>query len=650
MKYFLFIIVFISNFLCYAKDYRDIVVTFNEQTSDFPFYYTTRFVEDAKGELDITKISDPSFQSHFTKKHNEITWDENKSYWAKITIIWNTRKDFVFFTPFLLKRMELYYPTSQGYKCKYSGVDTKFSDKEFKTSVPVVSLPHQLENNKIVYYIKLKVYQNPGDLIAKPLLTFVNHELYKYLLHGLLFGIILVAAFYNFILFVKLKEYAYLYYSLYVVAFAFFSSMTWYYQTNFLWWAGLNKENILDLYNIPFTLISIFFLLYAKSFFHVKNRNSVLDNYFSYLIAIRILCYLIGKFLFDAMRSPWVDIIILLPVFYIGVFTYLKRFQPAKNFLIAFAALYIGILIHGLKIDITLGSIDLDQKTLFMIFGCMGMFLFSLSLGDRLQLVGEEKDKAKNELINQMKKNETYKDQITQSLEQKVSERTKELEERNKQLDTFIYRASHDIKGPLKSMLGLAQLGLLETKEEIAQGYFEHIFKSSKRLDDTLADLLNVVKTNHFEIERTRIDFHMLFTEITSSFEYHPNFKNIRFDFIIPKIMFFESDRRLIYSVLQNLIENGINYCDTQKQDSYIQLRIEPTSEKLNIIYEDNGIGIAEEYNSKIFDMFFKINAQSTGTGLGMYIVKTTLERLGATISMESKEGIGTKFMIIFEA
>ena len=609
-----------------------------------------RFCIDSSSSLTINQIAAPNFQHNFLLSSKDIHKNDTLIYWAKFTLKWNSSTSFMLNTADVYKWIELYIPNGHGgFDSTASGIEKEFYEKDYKTTVHLFALDHQLEGSQTTYFLKLKMYDGYRPINIERQDVFINQWIFRFFFHGILFGVIMVAAFYNFILFIKLKEYAYLYYSLYVLCFAFFGSMIWYYQFNFLWWIQLTHNDIMDMYNIPYTLITIFFLLYAKSFFYIKNRNSRLDQYFLYLIAIRVVCYIIGKFLFEEFRSAWIDSIIITPVFYIAFVTYKKRFQPSKNFLIAFSVLYLGMLVHSSMNGIAVENQYLDQKTIFLLCGCGGMFLFSLSLGDRLHLLGEEKDRVKNNLIQQLKKNDNYKDVLNHDLEQKVSERTKEIEERNKQLDTFVYRASHDIKGPLKSMIGLAQLGLLDTEEETTKGYFEHILKSTKRLDATLADLLNVVKMNHTIIEKTKIDFNFMLHEILSSFEHNPNYKRIKFDFQVAKILYYETDKRLIYSVLQNLIENGINYSDNDKSNPFITIQIQPFQEGLKINYEDNGLGIDEKYQDKIFEMFFKINANSTGTGLGMYIVKTTIERLGGTISMHSNEGVGTAFTILLQ-
>lgn len=642
-------------FLIFIKHYswsqiNDSILEVNDKLVGVSLSSHLLIFTDSSGHLNINQVSDPSFQKRFNTGISSIKINDTLVYWAKFTIKWNSSKNYLLYTADVYKWIELYIPQNNGgYLSSASGIEKNFFEKEYSMSLHTFSLSNHLNGKNTTYFIRMKMYDGYRAINIQQHESFMNSWMHRYFLHGILFGIILVAAFYNFILFIKLKEYAYLYYSLYVICFGFFGSMIWYYQFSFVWWAHLNYEDILDMFNIPYTLITIFFLLYAKSFFYIKNRNSRLDQYFLILIALRVVCFFIGKFWFEEFRSAWVDSLIIAPVFYIAFVSYRKRFQPAKNFLIAFSVLYLGMFIHSISNGFIFEGF-LDPKTLFLLCGCAGMFLFSLSLGDRMQLLGEEKDRVKNDLINQLKKNDGYKDQINQNLEQKVSERTKELEERNDQLDTFVYRASHDIKGPLKSMLGLAQLGLLETQDDMSKGYFEHILKSSKRLDDTLADLLNVVKMNHAEIEKNAIDFDFLLSEILSSFKHNPNYSRIKFDFNISNSLNFKSDKRQIYSIMQNLIENGINYCDWGKENSFITIHIQPFQQGIKINYEDNGLGIAEEYQDKIFEMFFKINANSTGTGLGMYIVKTTVERLGGNIAIQSKDGMGTQFSIVFNS
>jgi signal transduction histidine kinase len=98
--------------------------------------------------------------------------------------------------------------------------------------------------------------------------------------------------------------------------------------------------------------------------------------------------------------------------------------------------------------------------------------------------------------------------------------------------------------------------------------------------------------------------------------------------------------------VFNNIISNAVHYRDARKNDSYISINIHVDATKATLRFSDNGIGIHEEYIDKIFKMFFRANADSKGSGLGLYIVKGVLEKLNGTINVQSKLGEGTTFVI----
>jgi signal transduction histidine kinase len=99
-------------------------------------------------------------------------------------------------------------------------------------------------------------------------------------------------------------------------------------------------------------------------------------------------------------------------------------------------------------------------------------------------------------------------------LEETVKQRTSELKEANEQLETFVYKASHDIKGPLRSIIGLTTIGQKDVKDETALNYFDHILKSTKKLDMLLRDLLEVTKVKQATIQKKHIHFNDLVTEV----------------------------------------------------------------------------------------------------------------------------------------
>ncbi|HEX8546684.1 MAG TPA: sensor histidine kinase [Cytophagaceae bacterium] len=644
---FFLLLIFISN-TCPTSG-RTIHVI-DDKTRDDTKVGSEQILLDFNEALTIQEVSNPTRDSLFKAVDNPDRNSEYFTYWVKFTLKWQTKNTFILSTPLPCKRIDLYTPNNKGgFDRVTSGVQIPFWNKNLKTNRHSFPLFHTELGHLSTYYVKVVAYNFIVPLLITRNDHFINARIGDYFFQGIMLGIVFVAAFYNMILFWKLRESAYLFYSLYVVFFGLFGLLIWHYQFNFLWWIDINHTLINLTYNVVYCLTTIFFLLYAKNFFFYRNKGSLLDRAFKYLIYLRVTCFFLGIFVIPSLREAWIDTVILFPVFIIGYYSHKKRFLPSKNFIFAFSALFIGMFVHSSS-EVLREIIGPDFKTnhIFFICGSTGMFLFSLSLGERMQLLLEEKDRTKTQLIIQLEHNEILKNDQNQELERKVKERTVEIEERNKQLDTFVYRASHDIKGPLRSIIGLSRLGEMEAPDEKIKNYFTHILSSSGKLDATLTDLLNVVKMNHAEIKKQDIDFKHIVNEILYSFQYHPNFRKIKFNIDIQEDITFQSDYRLLFSLLQNLIENSINYRDQEKAYPFVKILVRQNNGSVIILLEDNGIGISDEHKEKIFEMFFKIDARSSGTGLGMYLVKQTLERLGGAITMESQRNVGTKFKVTF--
>lgn len=105
------------------------------------------------------------------------------------------------------------------------------------------------------------------------------------------------------------------------------------------------------------------------------------------------------------------------------------------------------------------------------------------------------------------------------------------------------------------------------------------------------------------------------------------------------------SDESLLYIIFYNLIENAIKYRD-QKRESHLFIHVEITDSKSEIIFQDNGIGIDEKYHEKIFQMFFRLDAEHQNTGLGLYSVKLAADKLFSTIKIKESSRKGTSFVL----
>jgi len=226
----------------------------------------------------------------------------------------------------------------------------------------------------------------------------------------------------------------------------------------------------------------------------------------------------------------------------------------------------------------------------------------------------------------------------------------KSLTQKIRDLNIFIYQVSHDIKGPLSSILGLTNIGLMETEDPVQKNYFEMIAQSTKRLDNTLNALLDIIVITQGKLKYQPINISQEISDIKHNLAYLPNYSKVTFNEIIELKHQFVADKAMLITILQNLLANAINYANLKNEKPFVNFYAQQENGNIKIIVEDNGVGIAKNYQDKIWDMFFRANELSKGTGLGLFIVRNAVERLNGDIQLESESGKGSRFTISIPA
>ncbi len=229
--------------------------------------------------------------------------------------------------------------------------------------------------------------------------------------------------------------------------------------------------------------------------------------------------------------------------------------------------------------------------------------------------------------------------------EKKAEEKLKAT---NKELETFIYKASHDLRGPLASILGVLNIWKMENKGETKNKYLEIVESSTKKLDHTLGMLVQSMTIKDTSKFGEEINFTTLITEIIDKFEYYDGFQNIKITFDVSLAVPFICNKYILVSIFQNLIENAIKYRNRNNSQSFLKITVTGKNDKVDIEFRDNGTGIDKSLHDKVFDMYFKGTEISIGSGLGLYLVKTGVEKLNGHIELISEPGLGTTFRINF--
>jgi PAS domain S-box-containing protein len=227
-----------------------------------------------------------------------------------------------------------------------------------------------------------------------------------------------------------------------------------------------------------------------------------------------------------------------------------------------------------------------------------------------------------------------------------------ELKKTNSELDRFVYSASHDLRAPLKSILGLINITTKDISEKANENDNHKILErlgmlntSASKLDNFIEDILNYSRNARMEPESNVIDFEELVNDVNSNFQFLEG-RKVDFKIIIDCDEKFVTDQKRLTIILNNIISNAYKYSDVTKENSFINVIFTCDKIKATIIIKDNGIGIADSDREKIFDMFYRSASISTGSGLGLYIVKEAVEKLNGTFSVNSELGIGSEFCI----
>jgi len=221
-----------------------------------------------------------------------------------------------------------------------------------------------------------------------------------------------------------------------------------------------------------------------------------------------------------------------------------------------------------------------------------------------------------------------------------------ELKIRNIELDNFVYKVSHDLRAPLSSILGLVNLAKLPGNTDNPMDYIDIIGEKVQHLDHFIGDVLSHSKNLKMEVTTSTVDFEKIISRTFEELNYLEGAKDMKRTVKIEGITFY-SDPWRISEILRNLISNAIKYRQYDGVESEISIKILIDHLRAEISFADNGIGINAENLAKVFEMFYRATEQSDGSGIGLYIVKNAVEKLGGQISVASQPQQGTRFNII---
>ncbi len=254
-------------------------------------------------------------------------------------------------------------------------------------------------------------------------------------------------------------------------------------------------------------------------------------------------------------------------------------------------------------------------------------------------------------LLNQKEEIESQNEEIkTQSdfiekqnkeLDQRVRERTFELETLNKELSNFLYHSSHDVQAPIATLKGLESLAIQETKEPLTKEYLLLIRGTTTKLERMVKtiQLVHHIKTSQLFVEK--INLHETIQSIYNSYQQG----NTHLEIDIPANFTCSIDIELFKTAINELLKNSLQY---NEGDRNLRIKISgfPTENCFNLLIEDSGIGIRPETKKDLFTMFKRGSEKSTGIGLGLYIAQICIEKMSGSVYTIESNKAGAHFQI----
>lgn len=228
---------------------------------------------------------------------------------------------------------------------------------------------------------------------------------------------------------------------------------------------------------------------------------------------------------------------------------------------------------------------------------------------------------------------------------QTISSQLISLDKANKDLELFIYKASHDLRGPIASMMGLSEVALNEVQDAESIIYLKKIHHKSIKLDGLLRELVAFINLRDSEIQSSSLSLNMAVEDVMTRLSCMPGFEKVKINTTVNQHSDFYGDAHILKTVMEKLLDNAYHYSQPVEEPE-VNINVNLQKHLLSLEVIDNGIGIPKQSLPQVFNMFYRASMLSTGNGLGLFIVRNLVEKLGGTVSIMSEENKGTKVSV----
>jgi two-component system, NtrC family, sensor kinase len=663
-----------------------------------------------KDELGQMSFSEVVKSKAFVKSEVEVPnlGVSSNTYWLRFKIKNETKEEMLlleFSQPFT-NQAHLFCFNSGSLSVQISGDDYPFSYRRYEHPNMVYLLP--IKSNEVKeFFMKIK----SNEQILLPLTLGTRHTIIKGLhlrdlIFGIYAGIMIVMILYNLFIYFFAKENIYLRYVFYTIFIFLTQASILGYPNEFIWPNSPYMANIaIDFFSCCVGITSLWFL---RPFLHTKEYVPRL-NKVSYFITGMYLFGLLVTFS-GYMNAAYLIIqanAVIVATYMLVVALVISRtgFKPAIFFLVAWSSMLVGIIIFVMK-DFGFLPTNFFTSYTMPIGSALETVLLAIALADKINSLKKEKEQSQAEALAIAQQNQKLVAEQNVILEQRVHERTLELEETNEELNVTLSYLK-DTQAQLVNAEKMASLGQLTAgiAHEI-NNPINFVSANLKPLQTDISEVFEVIKlyeaisiNDNFEeklkeVERfkNKVDYEYLKQEIAGllkgiddgarrTAEIVSGLKNfsrldesdikeanvnegIESTLILVRnavpnnteiitelgdLPFIECYPGKLNQVFMNILTNAIYAVKHKPEDSENKITIvsKQVGDKIHVIFHDTGIGMTKEVKEKIFEPFFTTKDVGEGTGLGMSIVYKIIESHHAKLEVESELGVGTTLTLI---
>lgn len=453
------------------------------------------YYEDTSSTLTLEDVTKQEFQEKFRLNPQSKPTDYNTSstYWVRLAIdITDLEKNYLIeFYDQTIDELEVHlvYDQDSVFTTYVMGDLNYFPSKPFQHKNFEVPLPNA---GYYLCYIKVHSHEYADIRVAiRSYNRFIEYALVEYFVYGLFYGMILIISLYNTLIFFAIKESRYLYYTFYILSVGIYAMSVDGVGYQYLWPYRPEWNQIA--HGVALFLLIFWAILFARKFLNTKIRSPRLNKILLIVLVMRVLWFLIALIWNqDLFQHRSIEIIPLAIIFVASVSVYLRGYKPARFFIVAFGLLFLGFITKALLMLSVIPFYITSYYSLHIAF-VLEMLFLSFALSDRVRILKNNRDKAYKRILAQHEHNSKLKDRLNAKLEHQIAERTKELREKNEELerqkleiseintllDLDNFRLSNDIKVIQKERL---------LNKELTYDEFLNIFEDDTELLEILSE------------------------------------------------------------------------------------------------------------------------------------------------------------------